>query len=305
MIKISEITPDKNQQSVEFNAMLMSKTLLKKKNGDNYLQVELMDATGTMVCPIWSHPEDKFDDLKEHGFYFCYGTASLYNNQMQVNNVILTEISVTDIDISDFIKVYKISDENMSYFKKTIKDLPKEYKDIIKYCIDKVGKENFYIAPGASSHHHNGLGGLLYHTIGMLKTADALHAVYDTDEINWDRLKTKIVLHDIMKTKEYNYPIISYNKDCLFSHVEMGAALIMTSDLKGADEIALGVMTHHGQYGPYEPKNIEDLLLHLIDMIDSRLVDQKEDETDSIKHADIISDALVKIATQLWRDENE
>ncbi|UKI49116.1 MAG: hypothetical protein L6U99_10065 [Clostridium sp.] len=47
--------------------------------------------------------------------------------------------------------------------------------DITKYLLDKFHKD-FFIYPAAAKMHHAYVGGLSYHTIGMLRMADSFFA---------------------------------------------------------------------------------------------------------------------------------
>jgi 3'-5' exoribonuclease len=104
--------------------------------------------------------------------------------------------------------------------------------------------------------------------------------------INKDRLMLKAIVHDIMKIKEYDFEGIIRRKSIKLDHLVMGAAYISEiNDEVGniiteeeMDDICYSILSHHGQFGNYEPKSIEDILLNAADVIDSQIVNAVENK---------------------------
>ncbi len=156
--------------------------------------------------------------------------------------------------------------------------------------------ERLQRAAGARSYHHARRGGLVEHIAQMMRTGDALAAVYPS--LNRDLLLTGILFHDSGKLWENCYPKESFImphdfRAELIGHVSMGIELVNRlwqrlkelpvfpswnvfspdSDLVRLHLLHL-VASHHGekQFGsPIEPKTPEAMTLHFIDNLDAKL----------------------------------
>ena len=152
-------------------------------------------------------------------------------------------------------------------------------KDITIHLIEKY-KEEFFIYPAASKMHHAYIGGLAYHSIGMLHLADGLIENYPY--LNKDYVYAGIMLHDIGKTIELTGAVhTEYSlRGQLLGHLVLGAMEIeaMARELgyENTDEVLMlchMLVSHHGipQYGACKkPMTAEALVLWYIDTIDSK-----------------------------------
>ena len=162
--------------------------------------------------------------------------------------------------------------------------------------------ENIYAAnktkllywSAAKAVHHNCYGGLLYHTLRMLKTAAMMRFVYP-DSYDKEVLLCAVALHDIGKLQELetdSLGVSDYSVDgSLFGHTLLGISVI-DQEVAAAKEVAKfqpetdtydpekvrmlkhAIAAHHGnlEWGAITlPATPEAMLLHEIDMIDSRM----------------------------------
>ena len=145
----------------------------------------------------------------------------------------------------------------------------------------------FFIRSSAAiSMHHNHIGGLLWHTYCMVRSAVALSQLYEN--IDKELLVCGAALHDIGKIKEYS------TSDCgsatftpdgvLFGHPLLGYEII-NDHLKcfvpnpgyHSEKVRLLkhlIVSHHGkrEYGAASmPAIPEATLLHMIDDIDAKM----------------------------------
>lgn len=145
----------------------------------------------------------------------------------------------------------------------------------------------FFIRSSAAiSMHHNHIGGLLWHTYGMVRSAVALSQLYEN--IDKELLVCGAALHDVGKIKEYS------TSDCgaatftpdgvLFGHPLLGCEII-NDHLKyfvpnpGYHPEKVRMLkhllaSHHGkrEYGAASmPAIPEATLLHMIDDIDAKM----------------------------------
>ena len=146
----------------------------------------------------------------------------------------------------------------------------------------------FTKSSAAKAMHHNIYGGLAYHTYRMIKSAYAICEVYKL--LNRELLVCGTALHDIgkiveMKTSDTG--IAAYtDMGNLFGHPLLGIELIdheywRQKEINGksynSEEVAMlkhMLASHHGQpeWGAIRaPSTPEAMVLHELDMIDSRM----------------------------------
>ena len=152
-------------------------------------------------------------------------------------------------------------------------------KDITKTLIDR-NKDLFFIYPAASKLHHAYVGGLAYHSIGMVHFADGFIENYPY--LNKDYIYAGILLHDIGKTIELTGVVnTEYTiKGQLLGHLVLGAMAIedVSKELgyEDTEEVMIlehMLISHHGQpqFGSAKkPMTAEALVLWYIDTIDSK-----------------------------------
>ena len=142
--------------------------------------------------------------------------------------------------------------------------------------------------PAAFKLHHAVRGGLLLHTLSMVRLAQAVCKIYTF--VDEELLISGAILHDIAKLKEFDVAdsgiatgyTVSGN---LLGHLAMGAAVID----KYAEKLGISRQTavllehmclsHHGEpeFGAaVRPMFIEAELLSEIDLMDSRIYEMKE-----------------------------
>ena len=137
--------------------------------------------------------------------------------------------------------------------------------------------------PAAFRLHHAVRGGLLWHTLSILKLAQAVAALYP--EVNADLLFAGVILHDIDKLTEYDVPATGLAsgytlKGNLVGHLVGGAVYIEHK----AQEAGLPyetllllqhmLISHHGvpEFGVAKmPMFLEAEILAELDLLDARI----------------------------------
>lgn len=161
-------------------------------------------------------------------------------------------------------------------------------------------ENKFYIYPAATRMHHAYVGGLAYHTMGMLTLAESFIKNYPYLDKNY--LYAGIILHDIGKTIELTgIENTEYSLDGqLLGHLVIGAIEInkVSIELKLNQEKEVKILehmliSHHGQpqFGAAKrPMTPEAIALWYIDTIDSkfRVLGEELEKTSSGSFTDTI-----------------
>ena len=133
----------------------------------------------------------------------------------------------------------------------------------------------------AKTVHHGFIGGLLEHTLSVVKLCQYYCRSYPI--LNQDLLITTAILHDIGKTKELSaFPKNDYTDDGqLLGHIMIGAEMIHDKirEIPGfpeklESEVKHCILAHHGEleYGsPKKPALAEAVALNLADNTDAKL----------------------------------
>lgn len=170
--------------------------------------------------------------------------------------------------------------------------------------------DDFFLYPAATKMHHNYVGGLAYHVIGMLELAEAMLKIYTY--MDSDYLFAGIILHDVAKTKELTDPVNpAYSTEGqLIGHLVMGAMDVKLAatelglaDTKEALVLEHMLISHHGvpQYGAArKPMIAEALLLWYIDTIDSKFR-VLEEELPNIDDGDFTQPIAVLDKTKFYK----
>ncbi|MBP5550967.1 MAG: HD domain-containing protein [Bacilli bacterium] len=253
----------------------------KTTSGADYASMLAYDGTDTIEAKIWSFSDEIRNKLSNGEVYKVVGKFKDYQGKMQLN---ITDIELVgdDVDKSAFYEKAKI---NTEVLKQNILD----YVDMIENNVLKEVTSNiisryytpFFNHPAAVSMHHNYISGLAYHTYSMLMLASTYIKMYSF--LNSDLIYAGIILHDIGKVielsgakgTEYTF------EGKMLGHISIGSNIIYATarDLgyEHTEEVTLLnhiVLAHHGEMefgSPKEPLIPEALVIHLVDLSDSKL----------------------------------
>lgn len=273
-------------KKVRFVALLTKNECRQKSNGADYAHLTFQDETGMISFPHWS--ANAPHTYEEGTVYTVNGSISMYEDEVQIKVVTIEELE--NSNPADFVPRYdtRIVEE---YIVATIDNLPDKYKEVAMkmtgYRIDPLRWEKFRTCPAAVKHHHNKVGGLMLHTAGVIKTVVSIADNYNTgalstfveNKINKPRLVFKALIHDVEKMREYSCNGAIQHTGTSINHRVAGVAALMEKSVgilsdEELDNIAYSILCHHGDFGEFKIKSTEDYLLHLADMIDSRVFSQ-------------------------------
>lgn len=255
------------------------------KNGKPYETVVLQDKTGTVDGKIWDPNSAGIDDFDSLDYIEVYGDVTSFQGANQVNIKRIRLCREGEYNPADYLPVSK-------------KDVTVMYKELLGYIgslknpwlkklmesffvEDEEFIKNFQRSSAAKSVHHGFVGGLLEHTLSVVKLCDYFCTTYPL--LKRDLLLSAAMCHDIGKTREISlFPQNDYTDDGqLLGHIVIGTEMVgikaravpgfpavLESELKHC------ILAHHGEYeygSPKKPALMEALALNLADNADAKM----------------------------------
>ncbi len=258
--------------------------LATTRNGNPYLALQLADKTGEINAKVWDNAEDLAPSCPEGGFVAVNGQAQSFQNALQIRVAMLSAVPADAVDLADFVPR---TAHDIDAMWRELRDWTAgvgdaDYRRLLDELLgDAEIAERFKRAPAAKHMHHAYLGGLLEHTLAIVRLADAVSRFYP--DIDRDLLVTAAIVHDIGKVLEFSYdtPAFDYSeRGRLEGHLVLGAEFVSQriARLDGFDErkatlLRHCILSHHGrlEFGsPTLPMVIEALVLNLLDDLDAK-----------------------------------
>lgn len=262
-----------------------TKRSAETRNGKSYDNLVLQDKTGTLDGKVWDPNSNGIADYNEMDFIEVFGDVTSYNGTLQLS-------------IKQIRKAYEEEYIAADYMPTSEKSIDSMYEELISYANqiqnpylnqavayyfkeDEAFVNAFKAHSAAKSVHHGFSGGLLEHTLSVVKFCEYMAGAYEI--INKDLLYAAALFHDIGKTKELSsFPENDYTDDGqLIGHIVIGVEMISDAvrtisgfPEKLASELKHCVIAHHGEleYGsPKKPALAEALALNFADCADAKL----------------------------------
>ena len=255
------------------------------RNGKPYDNLILQDKTGTLDGKVWDPNSSGIADYDEMDFIEIYGEVTSYNNNLQLNIRQIRKAYEDEYILADYMPT---SDKNIDEMYKELMGYVKKIKNpylrqVAEYYFvnDEKFVKKFKAHSAAKSVHHGFSGGLLEHTLSVVKFCEYMIGAYPI--LNADLLYTAAMCHDIGKVQELSaFPENDYTDDGqLLGHIVIGVEMVGVAirEIKGfpvklASELKHCIVAHHGEleYGsPKKPALAEAVALNFADCTDARM----------------------------------
>jgi len=264
--------------------VVSNKQVKSKKSGEPYLDLTLMDRTGTIQAKMWDNVEECAEAFDQDDIVKVKGLINKYNQRWQFTIHKIRKTEQAEIDFSDYLpKTSKDIDQlwqTLGGFVASMTE-PSLRRLLELFMADPEIAFAYRNAPAAKTMHHAFIGGLLDHVVSLCSACDLMARNYAF--INRDLLLTGAFLHDIGKIHELSYArSFGYTTegqllghliiDLEMLHAKLAQIPGFPPQLKILVEHL--IISHHGQYefgSPKLPMFPEALMLHYLDDMDSKM----------------------------------
>ncbi|MCA9979473.1 MAG: HD domain-containing protein, partial [Anaerolineales bacterium] len=251
------------------------------KDGRPYMLCTLGDKTGQIGGVFWDLPPELDRWLEAGLVVYVTGRVNKFKDALQVN--ISDLYPEQNPDLSHYLPSSpRPQEEAVTELKELIASLSEPWQGLVSLILlEQPFYQQYINAPAAKSMHHAYVGGLLDHSLSMARLADFLAAHYP--HVRRDLLIAGALLHDLGKVWDYEFTgAFAISDDGrLVGHITRAAIEIeKAADAYGeigADDLrdlTHLILSHHGtlEWGsPIVPKTLEAVLLHQVDLLDSRV----------------------------------
>lgn len=283
--KLKTLTPNTFVDGVY---SLMNPQVGATRGGKPFLKCLLRDASGEVAARQWTFDESTFEDLARTGFVWVAGHSQLYNGQVQL---ILEQIKSVEVSAEDIAALLPTTTKDINQMFGELSGIMRSlsHPAMLALAETYLGDEDmmakFRMAPAAMNLHHAWIGGLLEHTLQLLKLAQAMLPLYP--QLNRDIVLMGLFLHDLGKTTELTWEKgFDYTTDGnLIGHIVRGAIWLqvkaaMAGKSSGqklpADALRVLqhiIISHHGlpEFGAAKvPSTPEAVFISVLDNLDAK-----------------------------------
>lgn len=263
--------------------LLAEWSMAETKTGSPYLRATLSDSTGRIEARYWDFPAEMMEGLRAGSGVRIHGSVEEYpagSRQVRIERLELVPLD----DFSPFLPQAKRDlDEMQQELEQVLGDVgdPNLSQVLHRLFSDEGFASTFSKAPAAKRYHHACIGGLLEHTLAVLRLCS--FAADQHPELDRDLLLTAAILHDVGKATSYTLgPVLGLTDEGrLIDHVVQGALMVQQAmdgiegfpqDLR--NRLLHAILAHHGALdrgSPVAPKTLEALALHHADWMDGDL----------------------------------
>lgn len=255
------------------------------KNGKTYENVIFQDKTGTVDAKIWDPNSQGIGEFEAMDYVDIMAEVTCFQGAIQLNVRRARKVQEGEYNPADYLPVSE-------------KDIPSMYQELLGFVRkvqephlhalleaffvkDPVFAKEFQFHSAAKSVHHSFVGGLLEHTLSVLKLCEYYTHTYPL--LNKDLLYTAAMCHDIGKVRELSlFPENDYTDEGqLLGHISMGYEMVHEKimnipgfPVKLANELKHCILAHHGELefgSPKKPALMEAVALNMADNTDAKL----------------------------------
>lgn len=255
------------------------------KNGKPYDNLILQDKTGTIDAKVWDPNSAGIAEFDVLDYIEVHGDITSFQGALQANIKRIRKCREGEYEPANYLPVSKFPIEDM--FEELliyIEEIENPYlKQLLKafFVEDQDFISRFKKSSAAKTVHHGFVGGLLQHTLSVVRLCDFYCRAYPL--LKKDLLISAAICHDIGKVREISlFPQNDYTEEGQFlGHIVIGSEMVgeKISKIEGfpvllARELKHCILAHHGEYefgSPKKPAIMEAVALSYADNTDAKL----------------------------------
>ena len=190
-------TPLDNNGLVEGFCIVKNVDVKTSARGDSYLDMTLSDKDGEINAKLWRYSKEIHGEYTPNALVKVRGTISPYNgiDQLKIDKI-RPSMESDNIDPSDFVKTALYDGEEMF---NELYSLAQGFKDEdLSKIVSAILEDNrlkLLYWPAAFKLHHAVRGGLLLHTLSIVRLAQKVCSIYPF--VDEELLISCSILHDI------------------------------------------------------------------------------------------------------------
>jgi len=274
--------------AVDQPMLVREKQVRTNRNGNAYLQLELMDRTAAISARYWNVGDQESKSFETGDFLSVRGKVQMFQGQLQL---IISGFKRCDADQLDLAEFVPSCPKDLNILLSDLRaSLGKVRQPHLRTLVQTFLADDLFMrklarAPAGVRNHHAYVGGLLEHVVTLLKVYDRIADLYP--ELDPDVMRLGIFLHDIGKLRELHFERdFSYSDEGqLLGHLVLGVEMLTeklaeTAHLLGepvptalVDHLKHLIVSHHGtlEFGsPRLPMTAEAIALHHLDNLDAK-----------------------------------
>ncbi len=274
-----------NNGTVEGFCLVKTLEVKKTAKGLPYLDMMLTDSSGEINAKLWDYKEELHSGIKVNSIVKVRGSESVFNDMPQLRvDRIRPALEADNVRVEDFVPSSEYSGETLF---DTVYEVAESFEsEELKLLVTTIlteNKEKLSVCPAAFKLHHAIRGGLMYHTLSVLRLAQGVSQLYPS--VDSELLFTGVILHDVAKIREFELSdagiVSGYSVEgSLVGHLVRGA---MDIEIRGR-ELGINpdlllliehmVISHHGEpeFGAaVRPMFLEAEILSQLDLLDARI----------------------------------
>ena len=230
------------------------KERLLARTGTPYLALELRDSSGAVAARAFRDADVLAGRFERGDLVRVRGRVERFRDAIQIE--VRDIAKAAGADPAAFLPVaYRDLDELDGFLEHLTREVhDQQYRALLERLLrDRALRAEWRRAPCTRGGHHAYLGGLLEHTVAVATLA--LETCILHPRLNSDLLVTAALVHDIGKTREFEYgaEITVSEEGRMLGHIAIGQRIVeaAAADMSDHKRLALVhcVLTHHGADG--------------------------------------------------------
>jgi 3'-5' exoribonuclease len=262
---------------------VLRKKEIREYDGQRFLKLELGDKTGRIDGVVWENLDQIVDEAQTGEIVKIKGWVTTYRENPQIKVDRLRKAKEEELDLSDFLPTSdKDPDALLEEFKKVVDTIKDPYlRRLLELLLeDSPLIEKLKTTPGGKLWHHAYVGGLLAHTMNVVRICEKAAGMYQL--VNRDLLIAGALVHDMGKIQTYSAKgYFDYTDEGrMVGHIVAGDEMV-DKKIQMIDgfppnlsmQLKHLILSHQGQLefaSPVVPKTLEAIILHYADEMDAK-----------------------------------